>query len=71
MKSKKRKTSHSDMLITTHERPLRIKEVAEFLKVSRPTVYKYISMGMPAHQKNKTYMFLYASEVTEWIKGLR
>jgi excisionase family DNA binding protein len=55
-------------MTTTEERPMRIKEAAKFLGVSRVTLYKFIEKGMPVHQKNGCFMFLYASEINNWIK---
>jgi len=55
-------------MVVIEERPMRLKEAAAFLNVSRVTLYKYIDKGMPAHQKNGTHIFLYASEINKWIK---
>jgi excisionase family DNA binding protein len=56
------------MMVEANEKPLRVKEAMEYLGVSRATFYRLIGKGMPFHQKPRTQMFLFASEIAEWIK---
>jgi excisionase family DNA binding protein len=51
------------------ERWLSVEEIAEYLGVSKDTVYAWIrGRGMPAHRIGRLWKFK-AQEVDEWVKS--
>lgn len=47
---------------------IRITELAEILKISKPTIYEWTKKGCPVHYVGKL-PFFDLKEVEEWIKG--
>lgn len=63
-------TSDYDTLYTTVKEVklvIRISELLERLRISRPTVYAWIERGLPVHYVGKIPFFDVA-EVEHWIK---
>ena len=53
------------------DRWLKVDEIAEYLGVSRDTVYNWISgRGMPAHRIGRFWKFK-RNEVDEWVRAGR
>ena len=51
------------------ERWLSVSEIAEYLGVSRDTVYSWLGQkGIPAHKLGRLWKFK-ASEVDEWVRA--
>lgn len=47
---------------------LRIKELCKEYSISRPTMYRWLEMGLPHHKVGNIVLFD-EEEVKEWIKG--
>ena len=43
------------------------KDVAEYLKVSVPTVERFMRDGLPFHKVGKRFVRFYQEEVDKWI----
>jgi excisionase family DNA binding protein len=45
-------------------------EIANFLKITLPTLTEWVKRGLPKHQRRRRVLFL-KSEVLQWMKGNR
>ena len=47
---------------------IRMNQICKELSVSKPTIYKYIELGMPVHKVN-SLSFFDTKEIEAWIKN--
>ena len=56
------------MAVSANSKPMSPKEVQDHFGVSKPTIDKWVNMGMPKHKIGSKVTF-YTDEVDEWMKS--